>query len=128
MMIAAVIRCAQFALAVDGAAKFTAPDDERIVEQATCFEVLYQAVCSLIDIMALAWKHCGQIAVNVPTAMVDLGEADVPFGHPACEQAAMCKRARLTGVVAVKLKRTFRLLRDVSKFRHGRLHPECHFV
>src|SRR5262249_33925221 len=40
MVVAAVIRRRELALAVHGSAKFTAPDDERVVEQAALLEVL----------------------------------------------------------------------------------------
>ena len=39
MMVAAVVFGGERALAVDGAAEFAAPDDERVVEEAAMFEV-----------------------------------------------------------------------------------------
>ena len=43
MMIAAVVVLGQPALAVDGAAEFSAPDDQRVVEHAALLQILNQA-------------------------------------------------------------------------------------
>ena len=50
MVVAAVVVLREPALAVDGAAKLAAPDDERVVEQAALLEVLDEAVAGLIDV------------------------------------------------------------------------------
>ena len=42
MMIAPVIVRSQFALAVDRAPKFAAPDDQRVVQQPALFQILNQ--------------------------------------------------------------------------------------
>src|SRR5262245_52389885 len=54
VMVAAVIRRGERALAVDGAAELAAPDDECIVEQAALLEVADEGGGRLIDIAALA--------------------------------------------------------------------------
>ena len=43
MVVAAIIGFSQFALAVDSAAKFASPHDERIVQQVSFFQILNQA-------------------------------------------------------------------------------------
>ena len=43
MMVAAVVVVRQRALAVDRAAEFAAPDDQRVVEQAALLEVVTSA-------------------------------------------------------------------------------------
>src|SRR5438045_4025488 len=43
MMIASEVILADLALGIGGPAEFTAPDDERVVEQAAGFEILHQS-------------------------------------------------------------------------------------
>ena len=53
MVVAAVVRFRQLALAVDRAAELAAPDDQRVVEQAALLQVLISA--------AVGWSvslHC----------------------------------------------------------------------
>ena len=50
VMIAAIVVSGQRALAVDGAAEFPAPEDERVVEQATRLQVLDERGRGLIGI------------------------------------------------------------------------------
>ena len=54
MMIAAVVVVRQLALAVDGAAEFAAPDDQRVVEQAALLQILDQRGRRLIDVSGTA--------------------------------------------------------------------------
>ena len=53
MMVAAVILGRKIALAVDRAAEFAAPNDQRIVEHAALFQVLNQRGRGLVGIQAL---------------------------------------------------------------------------
>ncbi len=71
---------------------------------------------------------CGQIAVLIPSLVVDLDEADAAFGQPPREQAVRRERARLAAVLAVHLEDRLRLVRQVGHFRHARLHAVGHFV
>src|SRR5262245_2417587 len=68
MMIAAVVRGGESALAVDGAAELAAPDHQRVVEHAAAFQVANQRRRGLIDILALPANLTRQIAVLVPAA------------------------------------------------------------
>ena len=52
MMIAAVVVGGQLALAVDGAAEFAAPDDQRVVQHAALFQILHQRRGGLIGLLA----------------------------------------------------------------------------
>ena len=59
VMVAAVIGRCQRALAVDGAAEFAAPDDQRVVKQAALFEVFDECGARLVDIAALVGQILG---------------------------------------------------------------------
>jgi hypothetical protein len=59
MMIAPVIRLCQLALAVNRPPKFTTPNDQRVIQEPTRFQILYQPVRALIDILALARQTVG---------------------------------------------------------------------
>ena len=63
-----VVIAAVAALGVGRAAELAAPQDQRIVEQAACFQVLQQARDRLVDARRLAAEQVLQIAVMVPLA------------------------------------------------------------
>src|SRR5258706_559377 len=74
MVVAAIVVGGQGALAVDGPAKFAAPDEQCIIQEAPLFEVGEKGCRSLVRILALAADHFGQIAMLVPTSMEQLNE------------------------------------------------------
>ena len=53
MVIASVVCAGEFALAVDRATKFSAPDHKRVVQQASLLEILKERPRWLIDVAAL---------------------------------------------------------------------------
>jgi hypothetical protein len=53
VVVAAVVGLREAALAIDGAAEFPAPDDEGVFQHAALFQVLDEAIATLIDILAL---------------------------------------------------------------------------
>src|SRR5262249_38755368 len=81
MVVAPVIRRCQLALAVDRAAKFPAPNDERVVEQAALLEVLDERRGRLIHVETLAANLARQVAVLVPATVHELDEADAALDH-----------------------------------------------
>lgn len=86
MMIAPVVVAGKPALGVDGAAEFTAPDDEGVLEQTVAFEILDQAVGGLIDIATLGRHATADIGVVIPVVVVDLDEADAALDEATGEQ------------------------------------------
>ncbi len=78
MVIAAVVVCRHFALAIIGAAEFAAPDHERLVEQPALFEVGNERRGGTVHVHGLAGHFIRQVAVLVPSLVVKLDEA-----HPA---------------------------------------------
>lgn len=83
VMIAAVIVPTHFPLAIGRATELAAPDDERIVEQATAFQVHHQRGRGLIGLFALAGNATHHITVLVPALMEQLHKT-----HVALDQAA----------------------------------------
>src|SRR5437867_5285859 len=69
MVVAAIIIFFELALAIDGAAKFAAPNHQRIVKHPAAFQVLYQGGAWLIGVFALLANALGQVVVLVPPAM-----------------------------------------------------------
>ena len=63
MVVASVVGLRQGALGVGGAAEFTAPDDEGVVEQAALLEVGEQAGRGLVGVVALALDGLREAAV-----------------------------------------------------------------
>src|SRR5687768_5970750 len=104
MVVAPVIFLLEFALAVNGAPKFTAPDHERVIEQASLFQVLHERGARLVGVLALLANALRQVVVLVPTAMIKLDEARATLGHAASEQTVIRERARLFYVRTVHLQ------------------------
>src|SRR6185503_19728523 len=70
MMIATVIVLLDFALRVNRAAKFTAPNYQGIVQHAAALQILHQRGAWLIRILALLADAFGQRVMLVPSAMI----------------------------------------------------------
>src|SRR5579862_806209 len=78
MVVAAIVGAAEFALAINGAAEFTAPNHQSVIQHAALLQVLYQARTRLVHALALKGNVTGKVIVLVPPAMVELDET-----HPA---------------------------------------------
>ena len=106
MMVAAVVVRRELALAVDRAAEFAAPDDQRVVEQAALLQVLRSSAADAWSVS----RHCAgdllaaRFAVLVPAAVEELDEAHAALGQPAGQQAVGRERAGLLRVRAVQLE------------------------
>jgi hypothetical protein len=100
MMIAAEAVLLDFALAVSRAAKFTTPDYERVVEQASLFQVREERGAGLIRILGLGTNLFRKVVVMVPGAVAKLDESHAALGQPARQQAVVRVRrfARLSPV------------------------------
>ena len=112
MMVAAVVRFRQLALAVDRAAELAAPDDQRVVQQPALLQIADQRRRRLIGVAALEREIARQIVVLVPAAMIELDEAHVALGQPAREQAIRREGAGLPRFRTVHLERAVRFLRQ----------------
>ena len=128
MMITAVIIGRQLALRIIGAAEFSTPDHQGILEEPALLEIGDEGCAGLIRIVALLWECPDEAAVLVPAAMVELDKADTPLGQPAGKQAIRREFSRLLTLGPIKIEDVLRLLADVGGFRYGHLHSEGHFV
>src|SRR4051812_36240362 len=128
MMVAPVVCFGERALAIDGAPKFAAPDNERILQQATPFQVLNQPVTTLINVFALRGQVAWQISVLVPAAMEDLDEPDAALDQTASHQRGIGKSAALFGFRPVQVVSCFRLTGQINQAGNAGLHAESHFI
>ena len=127
VVVAAVIIAAQAALAVDGSSKFTAPDDEGILEHAAVFEVGDEAMDRLVGVFALERHAAAAIAMVVPVVVVDLHEAHTAFDQSTGEQGGVGEAAGIFRFFAVEGVGAIRLGADLREFGHAALHAEGHF-
>ena len=128
MMVASVFCRGKSALRVDRAAKFAAPDHQRLVPQAAELEILDEPVARLIDVLALRLHAPWEVPVVIPVVVVDLDEANPPLDEAAGGERGVGEGARFLCIVAVEFKRAFGLGRKLGEFRHARLHPERHLI
>src|SRR5829696_8628027 len=66
MMVPPIILLRKAALAVNGAAEFAAPDNQRAVEQATRFDVVNETIGGLVHVFALHGQTAIDVGVMVP--------------------------------------------------------------
>ena len=119
VMIAPVIGLGQRALRIDGATEFSTPDDQRVVEHPSLFQIHNQRGGRLISVLGLFRDVLlRQVPVLIPAAMEELNEADSAFGQPPRQNAIEGERARLARVGAVTLERLFRFFRQIGQFGH----------
>src|SRR5436309_2307868 len=75
-------------LAHRSAAKFAAPDDQGVLEQAARLQVFDQRSLGLVDLPAdfleIALEVFAGSAVAVPIGVIELDEADAAFDEPSC--------------------------------------------
>src|SRR6266568_2303566 len=128
VMIATVVVLFNLALAIDGTAEFTAPNDQSVVQQTALLEVLDQRGARLVGVQALLFDALGQISVLIPAAMVELNETHPTLGHAAGEQTVVGEGAWLLHVRPVHFEQPLRFFGNVRQFGHGGLHPERNFV
>ena len=128
-MIAAVVVGRELALAVDGAAEFAAPDDQRVVEQAALLEIGNQGAGGLVGVAALlarsAWAGCragpsrgGRAARSARRARPAAGRAGSwPANVPGVRDSGPYISSTCSGSS-----------RDVGQLGHRRLHAIGHLV
>ena len=128
VMIAAVVRGGQVALAVDGAAELAAPDDERVVEQPAPLQVENQSRTRLVDVARLIRHLRGKVRVLIPAHVEELDEPHAALGQPSREEAVRRERARLFRVGSVQIEDVRWLARHVGQLGDRGLHPKSQLV
>ncbi|MFM1944913.1 MAG: hypothetical protein RI897_3895 [Verrucomicrobiota bacterium] len=118
---------AAFFLGHGGAAEFAAPDDEGVVEQAALFEVGEEGVGGFIGEGAADVHVFDEVAVVVPSAVVEVDEADALFGEASGEEAIGGVGA-VAGLGAVHVEDVLGFVAEVHQVGDGHLHLEGHFI
>ena len=123
MMIPAVIA----SLDHGGAAEFTAPDDESVLEEAALFQVGDEGGAGLVGVSAVLLQVTDEVSVLVPGLVKDLDEPDAALDEAAGEQdgAGEVGLARLD---PIKIQDVLRLAGQVHQFRRAGLHAIGHLV
>ena len=91
MMVAAVVGRGELALAVDGAAEFAPPDDQRVVEQAALLEIGDEGRRGAVGVAGLAGDLRGELRVLVPAAVEELDEPHAALGQPRARRQLAAK-------------------------------------
>ncbi len=128
MMIAAVGFGGEFALGIDGAPEFAAPDDEGGIEEAALFEVGDQGSAGLVGIEALVAEGGGEVVVLIPAAMEDLNDADAPFDEATGEEGGVGEAAGAFHIGAVHFEGGGGFAGEIGEFGDTGLHAERHLV
>ena len=105
-----------------GTAKFSAPDDEGLIEQATLLEVSDERRGGGIDGGTRAGCRGENVRVVIPTAGIDLDEADA-----ALDEATSAEELGTEVALTVHIAGLLGLLRDVERVGRGSLHAEGEF-
>ena len=110
-----------------GASEFPAPDDQSVFEHAPLLEVLNQSPGGFVGQSATGVHVLLQISVMVPSAVVQMNEADSFFRQFAGKQTIRC-----VGTVprfgAIHVENMLGFPGGVHQFGHRGLHSESHFV
>ena len=114
------------------AAKFTTPDHEGVVQQATLPEVLDQRGHRFVGCGHFIRESRGDAgaftgAVEVPAPVEEIHKANAFFNEPPRQQAVVGK-ARLAGLRPVVFEHLLRLLGDVHDLGHAGLHAKGQLI
>ncbi len=101
------------ALGHGGAAEFSPPDDEGIVQQTPLAQVREEGGNGLVDGLAAGGVLLADGSMGIPALVVELDEAHPSFGQFAGEQAVVGEGG-FAGLGAVELAHGFRFAGDVS--------------
>ena len=108
MMIAApLLAVFHVALQKGRAAKFTAPNDERVIEQPALLEITQQSGARLVGVFALGVQFSGHAAVLVPPCVHHLHKARAAFNKPASHQAIIRECPALFHLRPIKIQHAF---------------------
>ena len=128
VMIAAVVRGGQVALAVNRATELAAPDDERVVEQPAPLQIENQGGTRLVDVARLIRDLRGQVGVLIPAHVEELDEPHAPLRQPARQKAVRRECARFFRVGSVQIEHMRGFARHVGQLGDGGLHPKGQLI
>ncbi|MFT7642444.1 MAG: hypothetical protein ACI9G1_004201, partial [Pirellulaceae bacterium] len=90
MMIASALGTIPFPLPGDASTKLTAPQDERLIQQPSLFEVGYQRGTGLICVATASYTPRAESAVMIPIRVKQLYEANAAFDQSSRQNAVRC--------------------------------------
>ena len=90
MMIPTKVVCFDRPLRVGSAAKLTAPNDQRVFEQAALFQIHHQRCARLIGLLALGADSFWKTTVVIPVTVIELNETAAALGEATREQTVVC--------------------------------------
>ncbi len=108
-----------------GPAKFTTPDDQRVVQQSALLEVRNQGCDGLVDILTQFANLSTMVGVGIPRlpiTIIKLNEPHTTLDEASSQQATVGKMTR-----AIRLARLLRLQVNIKRRAGLRLHAECGF-
>ena len=82
-MISSTFRTVPLPLSGDSASELAAPDDQRVVEQSSLFEILNQCCAGLIGVAATRRAPAAQPTVMIPVRVEELNKSNAAFGQPS---------------------------------------------
>ena len=128
MVIAAIIGGRQSSLRIICPSELAAPDHQRVLQHATLPQIFQEGRAGLVGFFALDFHAAGNVAVMIPTLMVELDEPNAAFCQTTSEYAICSKRSWLGRVWSVEIEDVLGLVGNVRNFRNTRLHSIGHFV
>lgn len=110
------------------AAKFTGPDDERVLQHAVRTQIGEQRGDGLIDGHAGIWQVFRQLEMMIPVAVHHFDKTHACLDHATCEQALAAKVVRrAVSADAIRIECRLQFLRETHHIRHLALHLEGEF-
>ena len=110
-------------------AEFTAPQDERFIEESACFQIRQERRDWLINFHGVAGMIRSQSTMLIPLiAVCALHKTYAPFNKTASHQTLTSKVASLWLIQAIGFLCDIRLITDLLKFRCGGLQAIGKFV
>ncbi len=128
MVVTSEILVVQLALAIVGSAEFAAPDHQRVIEQAALFKICDESRRSFVRFETLLGKLAGEVAVLIPSLVVELDKLDALFCHATSHQAIGGEGSRFAGFFSVELEGGVRLLGKIGDIGDRSLHAKTHLV
>src|SRR5215472_6287722 len=126
-----IVVAAQASFVERRASELTAPDDERIVEHSTRFQIRQQAGDGLVGRFTPLAVISLDVLVRVPTAArttVEFDEANTALDQAASKETVLSESPGLVFVQTVQFLSRLRFLRKIDYFRRGALHFVREFI
>src|SRR5262245_55903863 len=102
-----------------GPAELAAPDKQRLVQQASLFQVLDESRRRLVDLAAPLRQLLVQLGVVVPTGVHHQNESNTSLDHAASQQAvrSVLLEILLLAVYSIHLKDALRFVFETQQIR-----------